>query len=239
MLEVVHRRQAVIEQLLGVKQMRQVGAAVRRAALAGTLLDRLRIVAVRALAMLTPSRRERRAGRCARCGSASRSRTCRSRRAIARQIPRACRPPSGSGAALRASLGATAPTTPCITRAPRRRRDRRARAVERQRGDLRQVRAPQSRRRCRPARCRTAAGPAPAAPPGSGAPSAWCAPSRSSITGAGRVGRRTLVERHRDVAAQQRPESASRARASAGAASRRGASERDAVVVDRRAARAG
>src|SRR6187551_2298035 len=46
-LEVVDGGEAVIQQLLGVKQVRQVRAAVRRAALAGTtVLDRARVVAV-------------------------------------------------------------------------------------------------------------------------------------------------------------------------------------------------
>src|SRR6185436_1981749 len=45
-LEVVDARQPVEQQLLGAEQMRQVTAAVRRAAFAGTaVLDRVRVVA--------------------------------------------------------------------------------------------------------------------------------------------------------------------------------------------------
>ena len=46
-LQVVHGRQAVVEQLLGVKEVREVGAAVPRAAFArAAVLDGARVVAV-------------------------------------------------------------------------------------------------------------------------------------------------------------------------------------------------
>ena len=57
-LQVVHGRQAVIEQLLGVVEMREIGAAVRRAALArAARLDGARIVAVLGVGDVEPPAR--------------------------------------------------------------------------------------------------------------------------------------------------------------------------------------
>ena len=118
----------VVQQLLGAEQVRQVGAAVRRAALArAALLDRARVVPVLGVGDVEPARRARTAGRCARCGSASRSRTCRPRRRSRSRCPRACRRPSGSAGARPASRRRPRRSRRTSPRAPRRRRGRRAR----------------------------------------------------------------------------------------------------------------
>ena len=96
-LQVVDARQPVVEQLLGVKEVRQVRAAVARAALAGAaFLDGPRVVAVLRVGDVDAAGRARRAGRCARCASASRSRTCRCPRRSPSRCRRACPRPSGS-----------------------------------------------------------------------------------------------------------------------------------------------